>query len=57
MCDTDYRVVLCEACGSEGRIYHGDPDTGWSEPCKWCEGTGGELIQVYPIEMEDLDVA
>jgi DnaJ-class molecular chaperone len=48
---TDYRVVLCEACGSEGRLvddYYGD------KPCKWCDGTGGEVIKVQPIEQHDL---
>lgn len=63
---TDFRVVPCEACGSEGRLYErhtwydreygyqdGEEDTG---PCPYCEGTGGELIEVEPIEMEDLDM-
>lgn len=58
----DYdRIVLCEACGSEGRIQHvtgfdwhdGSP-TGWEEPCPYCEGTGGEIIVTEPIELEDL---
>lgn len=60
----DYRVVLCETCGSEGRLCY---DTGIRcretgaameryEPCPWCEGTGGEIIEVQPIEMEDLDI-
>lgn len=52
------RVVLCEACGSEGRIYCGqyedERDTG---PCPWCEGTGGELIETQPITLADLDEA
>lgn len=51
MTETDYRVVLCEVCGSEGRLvddYYGD------RPCKWCEGTGGEVIVVQPIEQDDL---
>lgn len=53
----DYRVVLCEACGSEGCVYHAygnDPEADWIEPCSYCEGTGGELIEVEPIEEEDL---
>ena len=62
----DHRVVLCEACGSEGRIYvkdwdydresgdyYGERDTG---PCPWCEGTGGEIILTQPITLEDLDL-
>lgn len=52
---TDYRVVLCEACGSEGRVYRGRFDDEWDcGPCECCEGTGGEVIRVWPIEMEDL---
>jgi hypothetical protein len=51
----DYRLVLCETCGSEGRIYRGlyedERDCG---PCPACEGTGGEIVEVEPIEMEDL---
>jgi hypothetical protein len=55
-----YRIVLCEACGSEGRIYHpaytcdnyGNPME-YEEPCPYCEGTGGVLIEVQPIEAED----
>lgn len=49
--DTDHRVVLCEACGSEGRI----SDDYGNDPCPWCEGTGGEVILVQPIEMADLE--
>jgi hypothetical protein len=51
----DWRIVLCECCGSEGRIYHGEYDDGWSKPCDVCEGTGGEIIETQPITMEDLD--
>lgn len=55
----DIRFVLCEACGSEGRIlssrYGGnDPDTIDCGPCPVCEGTGSMEIEVEPIEMEDL---
>lgn len=50
------RIVLCEACGSEGRIYRGlyedERDCG---PCLVCEGTGHEVIATEPIEMHDLD--
>lgn len=53
------RIVLCEACGSEGRIYFDVSDRDGpmeaSEPCPWCDGTGGELVEVLPITMEDLD--
>ena len=57
-----WRVVLCEACGSEGRLYVTDYDSSqgcWGErdigPCPYFEGTGGEIIAVQPIDMEDLD--
>lgn len=58
----DVRIVLCEACGSEGRIYHwtgrydnyGNPME-YEEPCPYCDGTGGELIGVQPIELEDME--
>lgn len=61
MCNA--RIVLCEVCGSEGRIYvldYGADDmSGWGErdtgPCPWCEGTGGEIIETQPIEEGDLD--
>lgn len=57
----DVRIVLCGACGSEGRIYwrsyrcdeYGN-EMERSEPCNCCEGTGGEIIEVEPIELEDL---
>jgi hypothetical protein len=62
---TDYRIVGCEACGTDGRLYvldychgsrnepphWGDRDDG---PCPYCEGTGGEIIEVEPIGIEDL---
>lgn len=61
------RIVGCEACGTEGRIYvtehcwdhhtgpyWGERDTG---PCPWCDGTGGEIIETRPIAMEDLEFA
>jgi hypothetical protein len=56
------RIVLCEACGSEGHLYEWTSalDT-WGQPlqdiskCPWCEGTGGEIIETQPIELEDLD--
>lgn len=60
----DVRIVPCEACGTEGRIirqslYHssahvGAPDEVDHGECPYCEGTGGELIEVEPIELEDL---
>lgn len=55
---TDPRIVLCQRCGSEGRILRGhpnDPDPVDCGPCKACEGTGLEVIETELIEMEDLD--
>ena len=53
------RIVLCEACGSEGRIlraeYSTDPNPRDCGPCPYCKGTGGEIIETQPIEMEDLE--
>lgn len=53
----DLRIVACEACGTEGRIYHGNGDKPWDyvEECPYCDGTGGEIITTQPIEMADLD--
>jgi len=53
----DHRIVACEACGTEGRIYHGNCDKPWDyvEECPYCDGTGGEIITTQPIEMADLD--
>lgn len=52
----DFRIVLCDTCGSEGRIYRGlyedERDCG---PCPVCEGTGSEVIEVEPVELEDLE--
>lgn len=52
------RIVPCEACSTEGRILRGHPNDPNPEdcgPCLYCEGTGGEIIETEPIEMEDLD--
>lgn len=56
---TDLRIVACEACNTEGRLYHGNGDMPWDyvEECPYCGGTGGEIITTQPIEMEDLDHA
>lgn len=49
-------LVLCEACGSEGRMFVGsyedERDIG---ECPVCHGTGREEVEGEPIEMEDLD--
>jgi hypothetical protein len=55
VCDSP-RLVLCDACGSEGRIYCGQFDDEWDAgECPWCEGTGGELIPTRPIDADDLE--
>ena len=53
----DLRIVACNACGTEGRVYHGNGDKPWDyvEECPYCDGTGGEIITTQPIEMADLD--
>jgi len=53
---SDIRLVLCETCGSEGRILtcNGGPDEVDHGECPICHGTGEELIAVEPIDMEDL---
>lgn len=60
----DWRVVGCEACGTEGRIYRsaghdrttGAPQEDDCGPCPYCEGTGGEMVPVFPIDLTDLDL-
>lgn len=59
----DPRIVPCQCCGSEGRIYdkYYTWQDGWIDrdigPCEACEGTGGEIIETEPITMEDLEHA
>jgi len=54
---TDVRLVLCEGCQSEGRIYrqhwNGIDDIDCGE-CSDCGGSGMQIVEVLPIEMEDL---
>ena len=53
---SDPRIVWCEWCGSEGRIYRGQYDDERDcGQCPACDGTGFEVIETQPIEMEDLD--
>lgn len=60
MSTPDVRLVNCEACGTEGRIIRERRFPGCAPeeidegPCPYCEDTGGEIIDVQPIEMEDL---
>jgi hypothetical protein len=54
-------IVPCEACGTEGRIEHfthydcNGNECGWSEPCPYCQGTGGEEVEGQLIELEDAE--
>ena len=59
----DPRIVLCDHCGSEGRVRTGfySHDQYGNEmlderECPSCEGTGGEIIETQPIDMRDLDI-
>jgi hypothetical protein len=61
----NWRIVPCLDCGTEGRIYitdydqRGSPDNYWGErdigPCESCDGTGGEIVETFLIELADLD--
>lgn len=52
----DPRIVLCQTCGSEGRIYCGPaPDERDCGECPDCEGAGSVVIEAQPIEISDLD--
>jgi hypothetical protein len=51
-------LVLCEACGSEGRRYSGhpnDPHPRDEGPCSECGGTGELLVPSEPAEEEWTD--
>lgn len=51
----DIRLVLCPTCGSEGRMLtcDGGPDEIDHGGCPYCDGTGREIIQVLPLELDD----
>ena len=50
------RIVLCETCQSEGRILRGaEPEPTDNGPCPVCDGTGEEIIETQPVELDDLD--
>ena len=54
----EVRIILCRRCGSEGRTlvaWPGQYDPVDCGPCPQCEATGSEIVEVEPIEMEDLD--
>lgn len=51
-------LVLCEACGSEGRLLTArgnDPDYTDNGKCPYCDGTGLALVESEPIALEDLE--
>lgn len=56
---SDPRIVLCEACGSEGRLLTSDggPYEIDHGPCPWCEATGMAVIETAPIELDDMEDA
>lgn len=54
MCDV--RFVLCERCGSEGRLYSGhsnDPNPRDVGRCSDCDETGYAEVPVEPMTMEE----
>ena len=55
----DVRLKPCEHCGSEGKLYTSryggnDPDVWPIGDCPVCEGTGGALVEVEPVEEEEI---
>jgi hypothetical protein len=44
----DERIVLCACCEGEGR--HDD-----GQLCRWCEGSGLEVIPTMLIEFDDFE--
>lgn len=49
-------LVLCEACGGEGRILTAngnDPDSTDHGECPCCDGTGMELVESQPMTEDD----
>ena len=57
MCNA--RIVLCEACSSEGRLLtnNGGPYDTDHGPCPCCSATGYAVIETEPVDLEDLEVA
>jgi Zn finger protein HypA/HybF involved in hydrogenase expression len=54
MCDP--RIILCENCQSEGRIYRGQfEDERDCGECPVCDGTGSVVIETESIEIDDLE--
>lgn len=55
--DDNLRIVLCPICGSEGVLIHArgnNPDHESEEICPECEGACVTLVEVEPIDLDDL---
>jgi hypothetical protein len=63
--DTDVSLQLCPACGGEGhelvtiQVYElgcgfSHPDTVYGDRCDECDGTGGALVPVEPVDFEEI---
>jgi hypothetical protein len=55
--DDNLRIQLCPTCGSEGVLIfarNNDPDNERYEECPECEGGCLVLVEVEPIDLDDL---
>jgi hypothetical protein len=56
--ERDMRAMCCEACEGSGKeLVWIDEEYGYhfiNQPCPCCEGTGLEIIDVEPINEDDL---
>jgi len=59
---SEVRIIHCHSCGGDGghldvtgRDWHG-PVFDWFE-CRACGGWGEIEVEVFPIELEDLEAA
>jgi DnaJ-class molecular chaperone len=54
---SEVRTILCETCGSEGRIYRQHVTNPYEEcdhgECPDCRGTGKVEIEVCPVAMTE----
>lgn len=52
---SNLRIIPCECCQTEGRIYRGQyEDERDYGQCPVCEGTGGEVIETEPVTLDDM---
>lgn len=62
MCDAHddmLRLMPCSMCGTEGVLIYArgnNPDHEREEECPVCEGCRCELVEIEPIEIDDLDI-